>query len=40
MTALLSERGGINRRFVVTRAMTGETGLHHRLARGQQGQRA
>jgi len=26
MTALLSERGGINRRFVVTPAMTGETG--------------
>jgi D-alanyl-D-alanine carboxypeptidase (penicillin-binding protein 5/6) len=27
MTALLSERGGINRRFVVTPAMTGETGF-------------
>ncbi|HVI20290.1 MAG TPA: hypothetical protein VM712_18065, partial [Gaiellales bacterium] len=26
MTALLSERGGINRHFVVTPAMTGETG--------------
>ena len=26
MTALLSEHGGINRRFVVTPAMTGETG--------------
>src|SRR6478735_8036121 len=26
MTALLSEQGGINRRFVVTPAMTGETG--------------